>query len=603
MFSSRARGLFGPMHQGGPLNQGAESTEVKLELRLARLAQSESTGLLEHSLGKRRRRFWLRDGKLVASSSNLKKEQPEQVAPTLPDAAPETINEHVAALRLAAAMAASGGKVRWKPDEAPKREFPARLRVVVFSALELAFETHELSERLDSEFEGYPMCKTQDVESLASLELPLAYREWLVGLDGYRSVFEVSQFGPGEPRSCVAGIYLASICGALEYRQRDLERPEARPTEEQTEDGEILIDDEEDESGSTGDIASLIAASVTPLGGGEAPAGPGGFELEVEDEGAEEADGDLEIPYDDDDDIDLGDEEIPFEEDDLDDEAEHTDPGDQDWGMDAAEASLRAEIHRILESENVFEVLSLGHESEVEDFRTSYFRLARILHPDRVGDDKPELQQSAAEAFDRARAAWEIVKDDELREETIARVIHGKKSEEEEAMEAVQEMLAIEKSFDRGLAQFRAGRIVQAHEMFAKVLVMSAKHPDFEVPEFRIYMGYCLWRLNHERDEDEASRGVEMLQNAMNKAQSHQEGWVLLGRVVKQRGHPEEARKLFIRALKLNPENKDALREMERLKRERGGGKSGASGDKPKGFLGRLFSRGKKGDKKKKKGD
>lgn len=594
------------------MNQGAESSDVKLELRLARLSQAGSTGLLEHIHGKRRRRFWLRDGKLVASSSNLKKEQPEQVAPTLPDAAPETINEHVAALRLAAAMVSGSGKARWKPDETPKREFPARLRVVVFSALELAFETPELIERLDSEFEGYPMCKTQDVESLASLELPLAYREWLVGLDGYRSVFEVCQFGPGEPSSCVAGIYLASICGALEYRQHDLERPVARPAEEQTDDGEILIDDD-DEAGSSSDIASLIAASVTPLGGGEAPPASGGFELEVEDEAAEDDSkriedagsdgGDIEIDFDgdDEDDIDLGDQDIPFDEDDFDEEQDNTDVGEQDWGMDAAEASLRAEIHRILESESVFEVLDLSHESEVEDFRTSYFRLARILHPDRVGDDRPELQQNAAEAFDRARAAWEIVKDDEKREETIARVIHGKKTEEEEAMEAVQEMLAIEKSFDRGLAQFRAGRIVQAHEMFAKVLEMSAKHPDFEVPEFRIYMGYCLWRLNHERDEDEAARGVEMLQGAMNKAQSHQEGWVLLGRVVKARGHPEEARKLFIRALKLNPENKDALREMERLKRERGGGRSSDGGDKPKGFFGRFFSKGKKGDKKKKK--
>ena len=68
--------------------------------------------------------------------------------------------------------------------------------------------------------------------------------------------------------------------------------------------------------------------------------------------------------------------------------------------------------------------------------------------------------------------------------------------------------------------------------------------------------------------------------------------------MVKPRGHPEEARKLFIRTLKINPENKDALREMERLKREKGGD----AGDKPKGFFGRLFSRGKD-DKKKKKGD
>ncbi len=598
------------------MSQGAESNEPAHEQRLLLLARARSTGVLEISHGKRRRRFWLRDGELVASASNLKKEQPEEVAAALPGATPDTINEHVAAAHLAAAIGSGGGKARWTADQEPKREFPCRIRVVVQSALELAFDAAALTARLESRYPGYPVCRAKDVEELARLGLPLAYREWLLSLDGYRAVREVSQFGPGEPVSCVAAIYLASLCGAVEYLEIDLDRPVVRPAVEESEDGEELVDEDAEQS-STQDLASLIAASVTPLGGAPPPR-EDGYELELEEENPDahwladdEADsedlGDREIPFDDDDpgdqeipfdDETLGSQEIPFDDefdsDEFDEDQERTDVEEQDWGMDAAEAALRAEIHRILESENVFEVLDLSHEAEVEEFRTAYFRLARTLHPDRVGDDKPELQQSAAEAFDRARAAWEIIKDDEKREEIIARVVHGRKTEEEEAMEAVQEMLAIEKSFDRGLAQFRAGRIVQAHEMFTKVLEMSARHPDFEVPEFRIYQGYCIWRLNHERDEDEAARGAEMLQGAMNKAQRHQEGWVLLGRVVKARGFPDEARKLFIRALKINPENKDALREMERLKREKEGE------PKKKGFFGKLFSRGGKGDKKKK---
>ena len=578
------------------MSQGVQSSDVKLELRLARLAQAGSTGVLEVLHGKRRRRFWLREGKLVASSSNLKKEQAEQVATSLPEATPEKVNEHVAVLRLAAAMSSAGGKTSWKVDVAPKREFPARVLVVIWAALELAFETSQLIDRLECEYEGLPVCKVKDADGLSQLGLPLPYREWLVGLDGYRTVLEVSQFGPGESRSCVAGIYLASICGAVEYRPADLDVPVIRAAEEQTDDGEVLIDDEDDSSSASHtDISSLIAANVTPLGGGEPPVADSGYELELDDDresddpALDDDDGDQESPFDEEA---AGDQEIPFDE-----EAETG--GDEDWSMDAAEASLRAEIHRIIEADNVFDVLGMSHESEVEEFRSTYFRLARVLHPDRVGDSNPELQKSAAEAFDRARAAWEIVKDDELREETIARVIHGKKTEEEEAMEQVQELLAIEKSFDRGLAQFRAGRIVQAHEMFAKVIELSARHPDFEVPEFRIYLGYCIWRLNHERDDDEADRGVELIQNAMNKAQNHQEGWVLLSRIVRERGHPDKAKRFVIRALKLNPENKDALRELERIRRE-----LNPDEFKKKGFFGRLFSRKKKDDKKtKKRGD
>ncbi len=573
--------------------------QVKLELRLARLAQAESTGVLEVQHGKRRRRFWLREGALVASSSNLKKEQAADICAGLPpDATPETVNEHTAAQRLSAAMATPGGKQSFTVDEAPKRDYPASLKRVLWQALALAFDCEQLKERFESEFSGDPVCRTRGAQSLQSLELPHEYREWLVSLDGFRPVVEVVQFGPGEPVSCMAALYHAAIFNAVGFREVQAEVPLVRIADADPEEEE-LIDEDVVEGGST-DLSSLIASAVTPRGEPR-PAGPG-YELEVDEEAASQ-DADWIEDEDDWDESAAGDQEIPWDEplegDDEDGsfrEDEDSVPRDdtEEWILGPEEAGLRAEIHRIKQSETVFDVLGLPHDSEFEEFRTSYFRLARILHPDRVGDDKPELQQSAAEAFDRARAAWEIVKDDELREETIARVIHGKKSEEEEAYEQVQELLAIEKLFDRGLAQFRSGRIVQAHEMFTQVITMSAKHPEFEVPEFRIYLGYCIWRVNHERDEDEAERGVEMLQGAMNKLQSHKEGWVLLGRVVKARGHRDQARKLFIRALKLDPENKDARRELERLKRERGGG------DKPKGFFGKLFSRGKKKSDKKK---
>jgi hypothetical protein len=56
----------------------------------------------------------------------------------------------------------------------------------------------------------------------------------------------------------------------------------------------------------------------------------------------------------------------------------------------------------------------------------------------------------------------------------------------------------------------------------------------------------------------------------------------------------DEARKLFIRALKINPENKDAVREMERIKREREQAETQKGG-----FLARLFSRKKPAGKEK----
>jgi tetratricopeptide (TPR) repeat protein len=586
------------------VSQAAARSEVKLEYRLARLAQAESTGVLEVLQGKRRRRFWLRDGQLVATGSNLKKEQEEQVATGLPSASPELLALRVAALRMSGAMLAVGTKIQWTADDSPKSEEPAPMRRVLWEALDLSFSCERLLELIAEDFQGNPVCRTRGADSLKPLELPVEYREWLVGLDGYRTVTEVIQFGPGEPRSCAAALYQASIFGAVSYREVPLVAPTVRPTTGEMDDDEELVDEADDAKVGHADLASLIAASVTPLGGGEHQGGPSSLEIEDDDEDREWVDDDEEWL---DSDEGAGDVEIAFDDDlegpsgaaheGADEGAGPTGPVlTEDWIIDREEASLRAEIHRILEAENIFEVLGLPHDSDFETFRGAYFRLARILHPDRVGDDKPELQANASQAFDRARAAWEIVKDDELRAETIDRVIHGKKSEEEEAYEQVQELLAIEKLFDRGLAQFRSGRIVQAHEIFGQVLTMAAKHPDFDVPEFRIYQGYCIWRMNFGRDDDEADNGVEMLQAAMNKSQQHQEGWILLARIVRERGHPDKAKRFVIRALKLNPENKDALREMERCRRE-----LGEIDKKPEGFFARMMSKVRGGDKKTKK--
>jgi curved DNA-binding protein CbpA len=270
-------------------------------------------------------------------------------------------------------------------------------------------------------------------------------------------------------------------------------------------------------------------------------------------------------------------------------------PEPSDPLLEAAEAAVRAEVARIEKAENAFSVLGLEPGADVEVLRGAYFKIARQLHPDRVGADREDLREKAAAAFDKARAAWEEVKDEERRLQLVDRLVHGKKTEEEEALEAVQEILATERLIDRGLAQFRSGRLVQAYELFQQAQEKAAGIKEFKSSDLGIYLGYLTWRLQLGRDDEAAERGFNMLQDALNEAQRHQDGWVLLGRILKERGSADEARRCFIRALKINPENKDAFREMDRMKKEKEEAEQAG-----KGFLARLFSR-KKGKEKEKK--
>jgi tetratricopeptide (TPR) repeat protein len=143
-------------------------------------------------------------------------------------------------------------------------------------------------------------------------------------------------------------------------------------------------------------------------------------------------------------------------------------------------------------------------------------------------------------------------------------VVHGLQDENEIAMERVKEILQAEANFDKAVAHFRAGRIVQAHEILQTCV---AQVPD--APEFRAYLGYTTWKLNEERDPETAQKGEDMLKAAMDNSVKLDNGWVLLGLVYKAKDLEDLAKMTFVKALKIKPSNEFAVREMKRLTRDK----------------------------------
>ena len=77
-------------------------------------------------------------------------------------------------------------------------------------------------------------------------------------------------------------------------------------------------------------------------------------------------------------------------------------------------------------------------------------------------------------------------------------------------------------------------------------------------------------------------------------ANSHQErrldgAWVLLGRAYREIGEKESAKRVLVQALKFNPANPDAPRELRRLEGKTSSQKS--QGSKKPGFFGRMFGK------------
>lgn len=252
-------------------------------------------------------------------------------------------------------------------------------------------------------------------------------------------------------------------------------------------------------------------------------------------------------------------------------------------------ANLHALRKRLESAENAFDILGHTAEAPIDSLRSAYMDLASQLHPDKFTDAPPEVADQATEAFDKVRDAWESVETDEKRQKYIDHVILGKPTEEEEAMAQVTALLDAEADFKKGLAAFNAGRLSAAHKLFES---SAAAAPD-EL-EFCAYRAYTTFALNRQSDLEAANHAINDLKDILDANQSQQRrldgGWVLLGRAYREMGDKDAAKRCLVQALRYNPANPDAPRELRRIEGKAGPQRGAGDGKKP-GFFGKLFGK------------
>ncbi|MBN1337018.1 MAG: DnaJ domain-containing protein [Deltaproteobacteria bacterium] len=464
-----------------------------VEARLVALREERATGALTVRDGQRIRTFFLRDGRLVQTASNLKKEGAMAVAGRMPAPSRHALPQEQAGARLAGALAAVAPRVTWEEGRAPGREQPVDLLQALFEGLARGLDDATTAQRLLTlGGTGDPRAVSETVPTEEDLPVPLELRAWIQTLDGRRPLSEALEFGPPDVAIGLRTLYLATLLGLVAFPRPSSGEVRA----ERVPDGATESRDEVDER-----LARLIASGISRA--------------------------------------------------------------TQPPAMDPAEAAIRSEIHRIEQAETHHEVLGLAWDSTEDDFQKAYFSIARILHPDRMTASDADLVARASTAFDRAREAWECFRDEPCRQAYLDRVVHGRKSEDELATERVQEILSMEALFRRGMTFFHAGQVVKAFPCFEEA---ARKVP--EQAEFRVYLGYTLWKLKRRQDPTEAARGRRMLEDALPRW-GRDDGFVLLGRVCREEGDEDAASEAWTRALKVNPQNREALREMERIRHGR----------------------------------
>ncbi len=522
-----------------------------MEAVIARLVSSGATGCLEINQGQKRWLLFFSGGALIFSRSNLKTEQLEAVREKAGEVTQSELFRLQATRRLRNICRLTEGTHQFHEGQHPPQVTPVNVLRCLREAVIQAYGYEGLTERASGILREFPRVAGE----VGGLGLDAVLEPYLQDVDGSRIGSDVVSFAPSPPEQVLAALWLIHLLGDLElspsrqriatvlpldadgkavaagdpFQERTTGRfpaPELRPAEPESESLDV-----------SGLLAEVIAsAPAEPSAPPAAAARP------------------------------------------------HAPPPEHPMAP-----RLRRLAQQIGGASNHFERLGLPWDSDPADFRKAYTDLARDLHPDRYHDAPDALRDQATDLFDSIRSAWEVLGNDAARAAYIDVAIHGKKTEEELAQEQLDAYWAADEAFKKGITIFRNGRVREAHDLFR---VAAEAQPD-EL-EFQAWFGYTTFSVNRSSNPSLAEDGLGRLRDVLerNKGQERQLdfAWVLLGRACREKGELEAARKALIQALRINPSNDDASREMRRLDGEGGKAKKETE-EKKLGFFASLFGK------------
>ncbi|MDG1478099.1 MAG: J domain-containing protein [Myxococcota bacterium] len=565
--------------------------EGRPEDALVSLITSNAAGALEVRSGRKRWIFYVDSGRLVFTRSNLKSESAEAIRAELTNPTRPGIILAQAARRLRNALRGAGQELSVKAGEAAPKTLPIPTAAVLITGLAEGRDEASLRAGAAELLASWPMVVGDALVELGGDDTMEGY---LSALDGERSGEDVLSFAPGgDIRRALAAMWVAWKLGSIAAGPEPVsDTAPGLGLDLGFDLDAVLAEATAAPPPSSAPEPSEPIRPPEPVRSPE-PARPPEPEFEMDFDEAEADDDSYEAAV-------MSALGVSSSEDaalpdapDTADAAPSPDPSpDPALPPQPVAGHLMAErlttlAERVYAAENHFDVLGLSWEAPVEEFRAAYRDLARDLHPDRYIDATDEMQETATEVFDKIRAAFEVIGNDEERQKYTDKTIHGKKTEEELAMEQLQAYWSAESDFKKGLAAFNQGKLTSAHDFFT--------HAVDGVPdelEFRAYHAYTSFALERTRDPERALEHIDTLKSVIERNQEQERkldaAWVLLGRAYRENGELETARRCIVQALRINASNSDATREMRRLKNP---DRKPKEEKKKGGFFSKLFGK------------
>lgn len=225
-----------------------------------------------------------------------------------------------------------------------------------------------------------------------------------------------------------------------------------------------------------------------------------------------------------------------------------------------------AEMAERLRGRDHFAVLGVAEAVDDAEVRAAYTDLAWRTHPDRFSGSGEPVQRLAEEVFGRIAEAYEAIGERQRRLEYLRE--RQSRSRDAAEVEEGHRALRAELAFQKGQGCLRRRSFAEALEQFEEAV---QTYP--EEGEYHAYYGWAYYLADPEAP-GRLKRALAQVRYGRKLAPDRQKPYLFLGRLYKAGGRAEAAERMFSRAVQIDPDAVDALRELRliHMRRERSRG-------------------------------
>ncbi|HZO08460.1 MAG TPA: DnaJ domain-containing protein, partial [Myxococcota bacterium] len=240
----------------------------------------------------------------------------------------------------------------------------------------------------------------------------------------------------------------------------------------------------------------------------------------------------------------------------------------------ANESPELASLAEKLRAGSYFELLGVPENAGADAVREAYEDLSARVHPDRFLGASQTVRDLAEQVFRKVTEAHQTLADPRKRQE---HALDRKRAEREVSRQKqAEKALEAATAFRDGEAALRARDYEGALRWFGKALELYPDEGDHHA-----HYGWALY-LCHPSDPGMIQEALEHVRRGLKLATHREKPFLFMGRLHKAMGQNEVAEKMFTRAVQIQPECVEALRELRLINMRR---------DKQKGLIGKLLKR------------